>query len=231
MELSNKILILTEKGFDFKTMGPGEDELVPVCQCNGFKDDCEYIWDDYYENDVDRDNFNNGIPIGMIWCDKCHGRFVIDPFSEPTPITKKEAKELFPEISDDIINNEGFDLFAVDLAYILRITTHTMSKLRLKDENATISEEAIRDLYNHISDECPYLPKDEILEKYGLEKKKEKRQNGKQLSLPVNSYNSESPSPNNPYPEHIDLNHDGVDIKLLCRSTTGTEFHIWYSGC
>lgn len=242
---NNKILVLFRKddGDDLDDLT--SRTFLPVCQCNGgineewetVKDikhgcmlDCEYIWLDYVDNELEKDRFDNGFPTGMVWCYSCNGRFVIDLFCEPVKISKEEAYNIFPNISKKIIDNDKYDLYTFGLATILRMSNDPLLCVKSKDgsvllpsdiaEIAKIEHE--RDIDQKFLDSYNLIKKDKCCKEFYC-------QHEKQLSLPVNSY--DFTKPHNPYPTNINLNHDGVDIKLHCRSEeTGETFDYLCSG-
>ena len=126
------------------------DDVLGFCTCNGkidrdgnirsksFWDHCVldcynfmYVWDGYTgynwgDNIVYLDGSNYVQHGGMIWCNACGARLVIDPHSLPELIDYKVARNEFPHVPKGIFNSD-YIIYKVTLAKIKRVENYKCS--------------------------------------------------------------------------------------------------------
>jgi len=140
------------------------------------------------------------------------------------------------EITDDEAESEYEDkpefpptvaYLTLECAKIKRISNRQLYEYEMK--NGSITDEETREF---LSDNSRV-----VMDSLGIvERKKDKfgncelddNENIFDLSLPVDSYDAENPKV--PYPENMDLAHDGIYIYVLCEDENGNEFKVCYWG-
>jgi hypothetical protein len=181
----------------------------------------------YSEEENEGLQYDDYVTHPMIWnwiCCDCHCVLLENTVKK---LTLKEAKAEFPQHANklDQIESTAVACLSIDCAKIKRISNHQLYDYVLK-EDEQITEEEIRKFISSGEDErIVERPTDEdgstnmedVENEYLFD-----------LSLPVNSYDSEAPEV--PYPKNMDLAHDGIFIYLLCEDENGKEFRVCYWG-
>lgn len=197
---------------------------------------CE--WMDDYHSDIE--DAAEDICNSMIWCEACGSRLVLDPYSEPEKLSRDTALKRHPNLShvSHLFDEEGWEIYDVALARIMQVTPHNLLHMRPLTEESVITTDIV----------CKIIKKQLCEENDGDEEKLKELgvrddakcdcdswetyycKHEKMFSLPVDSYDVTRPSEGNTYPKHTDLAHDGVYVKLLCKSQTGRMFDYVYWG-
>lgn len=194
------------------------------------------------------EEYDTPIELGMVWCCQCRARCVIDPFVKPRKLTQAEVKEKwsnkieefrskygrydYPRISDDIYE---VDAFEVTLAFIERYVDSAVSCLTSerplsREEISTIVRPREYSYYERQKEEEMSAQIQQNREKLGVKEQEESEDYPKlfNLSLETNSFDAFRPAV--PYPNGIDLEHDGVMCYMKCRSATDQIFYYQMSG-
>jgi hypothetical protein len=166
----------------------------------------------------------------MIWCwygdTDCEARSILlEKTMKEVPYDELLAE--FPTCSDKIIEIKEDDptsrFFTFELAKITKIVTWAMQSLH---SSVLLEEEVVRELID-ISDEdkAAFMEKHSIIER---PKDMDDEFELWNISLPVDSYDSENPLKE--YPDKLDLDHGGIHIYLICEDMDGKEFESCYWG-
>jgi hypothetical protein len=85
--------------------GDDSEILGGICPgCHISLDECSFPSDysklihinEISDHDYDYKSLETPINRGMIWCDTCNGRFIMDPFAIPTKISFEKSKIKYP---------------------------------------------------------------------------------------------------------------------------------------
>lgn len=258
-QTSHSIIILRHEKYG--------DEYIPICPCYGMWDykgikrnetkwkslddiyvenDGSYIceWMDDYHSDIE--DAVSEICNGMIWCEACDARLVLDPYAEPERISRDVALKRHRDMPKHLLNDcdgDGWEIYDVALARIMQVTPHNMSSYKPISKDTIITKDIVRDIITYgyddkneddenklkemgvIYDDCIDCC-DDVYDSYHPHYCKTQQM----FALPVDSYNVSEPSSENEYPKNMDLSHDGVYIKLICKSQSGKMWHYGYWG-
>lgn len=150
---------------------------------------------------------------GMLWCDRCDGRFVLDDYTDSYELTREEVILAYPAFPAAEFNY----FYEVTFAKILKVVDNTLvcyeSKVPLPV--ADIAEILAANI----------LELEKTLEKFsvtapGSDMCEETQYN---LALPCNTYDVFHPDTD--YPKGMELDHGGCLIRLLCYSeVAGVEY-------
>lgn len=179
-------------------------------------------------------NGENAIDYGMIWCDSCGARVVLDPFCIPQFLTFDEVKTKYLLGKEKYLLDKGslieswtfFELVAahiddmVDSAAIRFICPRKLNK----SEVSEVLKHGQKQIYGK-----EYDINDLQLEEFDIECHEQPKYDIFNLSSSVDSVNLCSPK--EAYPEGTSLAHDGQFILLRCTSpSNGKQFEYLFSG-
>lgn len=192
--------------------------LCPRCKYIHYKEDDtegEYQYSDY----VSTTEFLKG----MLWCDSCDSRFVIDDYTEAKKMSKEDAREMYPDLFSVIGDRSNFEHFyEVTFAKIIEVVDNSLTNF---ESSVKLTSSQIAEVLDAVSTDGDL---ETVLEKYSITEGHVDDSRKFNLALKCGTENVFHPEV--PYPEGMELDHAGSYIYLWCLSeTTGKyyEYTMW----
>ena len=164
--------------------------------------------------------------VGMIWCDECNGRFVMDPYVKPCQISKEDVLKQYSEL----VSDKELDYWLITFAWIKNIVDCRMFDLKAKEKLSFRDIEKLQETKITLG---KYDPKTmaELKVEYDFHSELDDplvREQKFNLSYSVESNNAFGPK--TPFPKGANLHHDGQTVLLRCVSSIDEEFDYTFDG-
>lgn len=193
--------------------------LCPRCGYIYIGDDDDITGEYQYRDYVSTDKFLKG----MLWCDNCDSRFVIDDYTDTEVLSREKSVELYPalfECDSKTTNSDGepFKYFyQVTFAKIVEIVDNSLTSYECREK---LLYSQVEEILAVIDDEDSLKI---VLNKYSITRGDVDDMYKYNLALECGTYDAFHPLAE--YPEGIELDHAGCYIYLKCFSESTGKYY------